>query len=396
MLRLRGHARKGQHTILFPFRLPGPSHARGVCSLMSLFTIHPAESLEIKLTAEWPDTVVKELRVPKADYPTTSPAGLTTRLNEAFSAIKDAFSAPASFSTVLANTDMYKVSFSLPPGMTIGADAASWDALGIEASAMDGMGLTAGGKWVTPVPIAEARALAVTNTLPETATYESDSPINPSHKLTDILKGPAKRKSNLLYTTGRIRTRYERTFYIDAITANTNRAVVEALEKCLQQFQVGASLIGELSASWEDGKLNIAASGTDYALTFAVNRATSRFLGIGVSSFKLDSGSSGFRARHMPDGTPPAITPLSGFEPPATILSPSHTARSVSYVHGRGEVNALGQIDARDRVTGGQQFAVDNSSGQPLVLAFVDGFLNPLQFEDDFDVILTCSFKPLY
>ena len=395
MLRLRGHAKKGQHTMLFPFRLPGPSNARGVCSLMSLFTIYPSDSLEIKLSAEWPAPVVKEMKLPKAEYPTTSPATLANRLNEAFATITSTFATPPRFNTLLHQPDMYKVAVSLPPGLTMGADVASWDALGLDASTMDGMGLNAAGRLETPVPADGAKLFALTNTLHETATYQS-TPLDPVHHLTDILTARGKRKSNLSYTAGRIKILYERAFYIDSITANTNAAIVVALEKCLQRFKEGGSLIGELSAGWQDGKLTIVASGTDYALTFAVNNLTSRFLGIGSPMFKLAAGSSSFRARYMPDGTPPSITPLSGFEPPAMILSSSHTAREVSYVHGRGEVNALGQIDSRDRVTGGQQFAVDNSSGQPLVLSFVDGLLNPLPFEDDFDVILTVSFKPLY
>ena len=142
--------------------------------------------------------------------------------------------------------------------------------------------------------------------------------------------------------------------------------------------------------------LKIETKDTDCNLTFSVNGLASKFFGIGGDSFSLDAGSSAFTTEARSSGhQSPSLTPFSGFEPPAMIISDTHQSHSQSYVQGRGVMNVLAKLDGNNRVSDGQYFDIDNR-GQILSLSFVDGFLQPLKFENDFVINLTCGFEPLY
>jgi len=397
MLHLRGEARKGTNFVSFPYKMPDITAAAGRVRILDFSASLARDGFKMSMTT-WPTQTVEVFVVDNAAIDRMTPKTLAEALSASFaSKLGREFSAIPSLQTfadtsAAAGENRYYLELTLPPALTLATDENGWKALGISPSGNLKAKEDIGGRLTVSAIGGEGfTKSAVANTEDGEIKLRSEGSFAPSDTLKAKLGTPA---AGLRYLVARLELKHHRAFSLNPNNLETRGATAKAVQECMDAFKKSGSLYGDLKASVKERKLSLT---SDFDVDFSLNNGASGILRMSEDDFTVGPGKDRTGSKWEKDSEPPAILTFSrGHHPPVLITSATHTPYMMSYVDGKGAVKVMGKLDTgdKDKLSECQYFNIDGSV-ELIQLGFVDSYMEPVTFGEDFIANLMCSFTPL-
>ena len=389
MLHLRGDARKGTNVVNFPYRMPDITASTGRVRILALSPSLGRDALKISMKASWPKQMVETYVVETGSIATLSPKRLAEVLSKRFTAkFARRLSASPTLDSIEEGGDSYRLGLRLPPGLAMAADDAGWKALGIPPlGSLKAKENIDGDLVLSPNGGEDFTKRAFVNSLDEDLDVSSEGPFGPSTTLKDEIGVP---QAGLRYSAGRLAVEHNRSFSLNPYKIGTRGSAVKAVQECLDNFKKSGSIYGDLKVSVESRKLSIA---SDFPVDFTLNKGAADILHL-PRDFSVQKEQPATGSKWEKESDAPSFDMFSdGYEPPVLITSATHVPFSMSYVEGVGAVNVLAKMEGQT-LADSQYFSIDGSV-ELIQLSFVDRYMDPVTFDQDFQANLTCSFTPL-